>query len=207
MGKAGFIYELLFSDGKSYIGMTIKIPKFRYQQHRYSAKKGRSVLYVAWRKLGEPILKVIAEVPVELLAETEEQFVRERNTEFPKGYNTLAGGGMSPALCPIVAQKISKSRTGIVFSDEHILNLSLSHKGKPSPKKGIPMSEDQIQKLKDAWVTRRINHPFTDETKAKMSASGRRRPPPPPFSDETRAKMSSSRKAYFAAKKSSVATI
>ena len=58
-----------------------------------------------------------------------------------KGYNcTLGGDG------PLGTITWNKGKT---LSDLHKLHLSESHKGKPSPKKGIKLTEDQKNKIRN----------------------------------------------------------
>jgi hypothetical protein len=205
--KTGFIYVLTFSDGKKYIGLTIRTPEYRICQHRYRAGRGRSFLYRAWRELGEPTMEVLlSDVPVSDLPGEEIRLIALHKTEWPGGYNTLPGGEMAPSANAVVAAKISKSRMGMVFSETHIRNLSISHKGKPSPKRGIPMSEEQKQKLRLAWVTRRVNHPYLDETRVKIGNAFRGRKGKV-MSAEARQKMSIAKKAYWAAKKSNATSV
>ena len=47
-------------------------------------------------------------------------------------------------------QKMSAARIGMVFSDEHRLNLSNAHKGKPSSWKGKTPSAESRKKMSDA---------------------------------------------------------
>jgi len=55
---------------------------------------------------------------------------------------------------------------------ESRLKSSLSHKGKPPANKGVPHTEETKQKLKEAWVIRKLKFPplkHTEETKKKIS--------------------------------------
>ena len=45
---------------------------------------------------------------------------------------------------------MSNARKGMVFSDEHRLNLSKSHKGKPSNWKGKTPSEESRRKMSES---------------------------------------------------------
>jgi len=191
------IYKLTFADGRLYVGATSGDPQIRFNAHRRKSKKARSVLYRAWRLLGAPTLEVLAVVERSRLFDEEIKWIAELRTEYPGGYNTTGGGEVSPASSPAVALKISASRKGMIFSAEHRKNLSIAHKGRPSPKRGVLMPEDQKAKLKDAWTRRRLR-PDSEETRAKKSAASRGRRHTP----EARAKVSEARKAYWAARRS-----
>jgi hypothetical protein len=80
--------------------------------------------------------------------------------------------------------KISQALKGRSLSEEHIKNIKIarsytspesrkksseSHKGKPSPRKGVKLTPEQKQKIRDALKAK----PMTDEHKWKM-AEGRR---------------------------------
>lgn len=195
--KMGDVYQLIFADGRSYIGITTKTAAQRYAAHSRQAKCGRSVVYEAWRRLGPPQLVILQELPDKnALAAAEVRWIAELGTFVPGGYNSTFGGETSPSSTPLVARKISEQRKGIKFSPQHLLNLSLAHRGKPSPKKGIAMSDEQRSKLKEAWKRRRL-FPESEETRRKKSiaSTGRWHRP------VTRERIRAARIAYWAARR------
>jgi len=165
----GILYQLTFSDGKSYVGVTTASAKQRLNRHRAAARIGRtSEVCAAWRKLGEPRMQVLAVLQNEELAATEVRAIRTLGTLLPRGYNTLEGGDAHPSSSELVRRKLSRSNLGRRHSAEAKANMSRSKLG------------NQYSK----------GHKHTEETKARMSASqlGRTHSP------ETKAKISAKRK-------------
>lgn len=191
----GWIYCLKFPNGKSYIGLTKISPAKRLAKHRYTAAKEPRktfTLYRAWRKYGEPEMTVLLECPDDQMPAKEIMFIAQYNTTRPYGYNSAPGGRVN-FMDETTRAKMSRVRKGMKFSDEHKRNLSLAHKGLPSPKKGVPMSAEQREKLKAAWKLRRIKFPITQETRDKMSVANRR-----PMSEVGKQKIKAARIKYWA---------
>lgn len=134
----GELYKLDFANGKSYIGITTKTAKHRFDCHRRDAESGSSyAVHQAWRKYGEPKLVVLAVVEDKDLAETEIRAIKAFGTLNPAGYNMTPGGEESPMLVSEIKAKL----VGIKRSDETKAKLSAAKKGS--------MSEAHRQKLKD----------------------------------------------------------
>jgi len=70
-----------------------------------------------------------------------------------------------------VADAISSGRKGIKFSDEHVINLSKSLKGRISPRKGVILGDDTKQKISK----NRSGIPRTQEASDKAASSNRGR--------------------------------
>jgi len=91
--SAIFIYCLTFPSGKSYVGITIH-PDLRFRQHQTRAEAG--AMYAvnhAWRKYGDPEMKLLAEAPhYEAAFSLEKKYIRELKTKSPHGYNLTDGG-------------------------------------------------------------------------------------------------------------------
>ena len=68
-------------------------------------------------------------------------------------------------------KKLSDSRRGMVFTEKHRRNMSLSHKGKPSGFKGKKMSDEQKEKLRIAHLGKKLS----EEHKQNISKSLRNR--------------------------------
>ena len=72
---------------------------------------------------------------------------------------------------------LSKASKGKILSEDTKNKLSIIRKGKPPANKGIKMTEEQKQKMKDAWKKRkergwkssRIGKTLSQETKKKIS--------------------------------------
>lgn len=96
----GCVYSLFcVPTQKEYIGKTIRTFPQRMIQHRHRSKKSDLPLYNAVRKYGWDsfILSVVFTSSDEaLLLKKEQEYIRQRNTYFPVGYNmTLGGEGTS----------------------------------------------------------------------------------------------------------------
>lgn len=154
-------------NGKIYIGQTIGTLHDRWRAHKSKAKKPTTFIYSAMNKYGVENFKIEELCKVnnlDELNELEEFLIQEFNSTNDKiGYNIRPGGKNQSGFnhTDITKEKISKSRIGIVFSDEHRKNLSIACLNKPT------CSEETKAK-------RRINgknRVFSAETKAKISAS------------------------------------
>lgn len=163
----GCIYRLTFASGKSYIGLTTFTIERRLEMHRNRLKQGKrnELLYNAWRKHGEPIAFVIAELPNDQLAQAEIEAIARFITLHPNGYNVTSGGEISPALFPWVREKIS-----------------MSQKGRPGIKPTAEMNAKRSASLKADWAgwsdaekkTRGMNgKTHSEEAKKKIGMGNR----------------------------------
>jgi group I intron endonuclease len=93
-GSMGCVYQLVFPNSKSYVGLTTKSAEVRYRRHIALSKgKSRRPIYNAIRKHGAPEMRILFEsFEQALLEEQERRFIAELRTMVPNGYNTTAGG-------------------------------------------------------------------------------------------------------------------
>lgn len=124
----GTIYKLTFPSGKSYIGVTTKTAKERFSWHRNFSKRGKQLIYKAWRKYGQPSLEIISIVDDKNLFNSEIEQIKKHNTLYPNGYNMTEGGEVSPATIPEIAKRISESSKGKKMSKEACQRMSDSQK-------------------------------------------------------------------------------
>ena len=111
----GELYKLDFTNGKSYVGITTKTAKSRFDNHKRCANTGKgAALYNAWRKHGEPKLTVLAVLEDKELASAEQRAIAVYGTLVPSGYNMTSGGEVSPMLFSEIAAKVSASMLGKV---------------------------------------------------------------------------------------------
>lgn len=111
----------------------------------------------------------------EEMCSDEQYYIKVFKTLWPNGYNLTEGGdGVIP--CEEVRKKISETKKGKIFSEEHKKKLSLARKGIPSPNKGKHLSEDYKRKISDSKKGKMVGdkNPFygkhhTEEFKKKMS--------------------------------------
>lgn len=134
----GELYKLEFRNGKSYIGITTKTAKRRFDGHKKRAfsegRKSETILYNAWRKYGEPRLFVLAIIEDEDLSEAEKRSVIAFNTIHPFGYNMTAGGETSPMLSPNISAKSAEKHRGIKPSAETRERMSKAAKNRKASK-------------------------------------------------------------------------
>lgn len=158
-----FIYLLRNTvNGKCYVGQTVQQPNDRIRQHRQCAesdRRDRQAITLAIHKYGWSAFgSFVLEVceTQEELDLAEQYWISFYNGLAPNGYNLREGGG-GGAMSDEAKAKISATLSGRKLSEDHIANM----RGCKHP-------------------------PRTEETKAKLSAAGKRRI----HSDETRKKMS-----------------
>ena len=160
-------------NGKSYVGYSSDW-KSRKRLHKHNADKNKKSypFYNAIRKYGFDnfIWEVLyqSKDKIHTLEEMESFFIEECNTITPYGYN-MKTGGEGGNLSLESRKKISNSRIGIKFSEEHINNLKLSHIGKkPSDETKKRLSEALKGKNKG-----KVNGPLSEETKQKLRIAQR----------------------------------
>ena len=83
------VYQLHFSGGKSYVGMTTNLIR-RMKAHASNTKK--SVVGCAWKKYGTPAISVLFQGTVEQCKQEEIRCIKEMDTRYPIGYNLTDGG-------------------------------------------------------------------------------------------------------------------
>jgi len=205
----GYIYRLVFPNGKCYVGETMKSIEERVSQHQSSTKRGCSYLvHRAMRKYGLDNVKVervfTLQCTQEYLDLIEDKMIDHFNTLAPSGYN-LRRGGVHGKLCEEVRRKLSIARKGHVFSAETRAKISAAHEGKilsmgtrakislANKGKAKPLrSEEHRANLSAALKGKpgyMLGKHHTEEAKAKISAFQKVRLHTP-CSEETRKKMS-----------------
>lgn len=131
----GWVYCLLFPNGKSYIGITTTSLSRRYSRHKGEARHGNrgSRLYKAWRKHGDPQLIALAQMPSEQLAEAERTLIAAFQTKIPLGYNVSDGGegAYGVRVSAETRRRLSQSATGRRMSPEARERMALAKRGRP----------------------------------------------------------------------------
>lgn len=111
--------------------------------------------YIAWQMLSGQIGKTKA---ITLAATSKESNEKRKATWKKKMDNGYIAWQTGRKVTEETKQKISESTKGkpkAPFTEEHRRNLSLSHIGKSSHRKGKTLSDNHKQKLKEAWVRRK----------------------------------------------------
>ena len=137
------VYKHTCPNGKVYIGITMQGIKRRWGNgHNYSRQK---LFNSAIKKYGWDNIK--HEVLFENLDETnakeiEKGLIQEyKSFDSKYGYNISLGG---------------EGTYGYKMSEEQRRKLSISHKGKTPPNKGVPMSEEQKKKIKATRIKKPV---------------------------------------------------
>lgn len=221
---AFILYEFTFTNGKKYIGQTVRKMSARLSQHRASVLRGSKLaVHCAWRKHGEPSVHIIGEYEsAEALHAAEIAAIAERNTLSPNGYNLGYGGETAPSKNPSVARKISESNKGrsAPVSNERRSEITAAlwaseEYRKNRKAKAIPLSTEQrlakAEKMREVWAKRKADGwKISEETKAKLRKvprtakqieavreANKRRKGKVTVSDETRAKIAAKTKAAW----------
>lgn len=184
------IYKLTFPNGKIYIGMTTVSLRNRLYCHRFKAKAEAPKLLVhrAWKLHGEPLAEVLAIVEDADLSATEVRAIRAFGSFGDGGYNMTPGGEDSPMKTPAIVEKVR----ALALTPERIARNIEVHLGskrsletreemskmRKGMRAGIPKSPETRRKISEANKGKYHLPPGrknTEETKAKMSESAKRR--------------------------------
>jgi group I intron endonuclease len=159
MKEFGVVYLVTnLVNGKKYVGQTVTGVEKRWNDHVSGAykKTPRFSLQRAIVKYGRESFTVdiiAADVPREQLNLVERVWIKVYDSMHrSKGYNMLPGGT-------------------IVMTEETRAKLSASLKGRVSPRKGVKLPAEQIEKMRLS----KLGVKASEDTKAKMSASHCRR--------------------------------
>jgi hypothetical protein len=172
------LYELVFPNGKKYLGISHQ-PEVRWnQQCRAAARRKQDFpLYKAIRKYGSNSVRrrILVNGPLDYIREMEIAAIAAFNTQVPRGYNVALGGQISPALVPTIAKKMSDGQLRVwadptyrqmmrekarqrVRSPEHCANLSRAKK-----------KEWERQESRQKYINSHIGKRPSEETRKKMS--------------------------------------
>ena len=148
----GSIYKITNTvNGKAYIGQTIHdAEKTRIRDHFRSKGKGSQLIKNDIEKYGQDAFtyKILHDgIIPEFLDTLEKEVIAKFNTLAPHGYNLTEGGG------------------GGSRSEETRRKMSEARKGKPSPNKGRPFSEEHCRKISEAMKGKTLS----EETRRKIS--------------------------------------
>jgi group I intron endonuclease len=143
------VYSLTFSSGKQYIGMTSELLRRRLAIHRRDSKTKPAYVYRAWRKYGDPEIKVLAVVEEHMLRDTERKAIAVFKTLAPHGYN-LVHGGEGGGTSEYMRRMVSLRFKGKKLSPETRAKMSAAQferfKNSPNPTIGRKRTPEQIEK-------------------------------------------------------------
>jgi group I intron endonuclease len=189
-------------DGKKYVGQHNKqdITK-RWNEHIYDSERGCDyVLHKAIRKYGKDAftIEILCIVPNgDAVCRMEEYFAEQFETyvwDEPGGYNMIwcgkrgrSGIKSSPTTIKKQSEAMKALRAVNAVSDETRSKMSESMKGRVPPNKGVPISEEKREKVRDG-----VNAYFSNpENRKRLSETMKQYYSVNPISAEQRKKMSS----------------
>src|SRR3990172_1324564 len=168
--KNGYIYRLLFPNGKSYIGITVRTVEKRFAIHVGTAERGGDcAVHCAIRKYGPEAILVSTLVIANAgyLRDIEKSAINSFNTKAPLGYNMTDGGNGSLGYRWNKKQKNEQRlrRLGKPLSAEHrakIAGALIGHGVSPEARHKLSIiNQGNRYSLGRAW---------TAEGRAKLSA-------------------------------------
>ena len=172
MNKIQGVYKIInCTNNKVYIGQSIDIGK-RLKQHKLNSKYNiKHPLYNSIKCYGIDNFEFIILEKVQDVSKLDEReqywmdhyksYIHEngynlyKEASSPKGYKRSEIAKLKQSI-------IMKGKKKPPFTEEHRLNLSLSHKGKPSGRKGKKASEETKRKMSLARKGKK-KKPFTEE--------------------------------------------
>lgn len=203
--QQGGIYRLLFPNGKAYIGQTRNFEN-RFKGHKMKSKGGRTILYAAWRKYGQPDCQILAILSDGDMNAEEIKAIKIYNTMYPNGYNLTVGGETCNHTDEVKA-KISAAHKGVrkpsLNGNKHGVNQVVSHerrKAMSERMKGNKLGKDRV--ITDEYRMKFIGnkhaegmtYKHSDEAKRRISLATKTRMASP----EARAKLAAAKTAYWA---------
>lgn len=191
-----FIYVITNDiNSKAYVGLHAGTDlRKRWSNHLASARMGEScALYNAIRKYGESKFHITAVwsgyISPDKLKILERYYIRCFQTMKPNGYNLTQGGDGSFGFKH--SEEHKQLMRGRFVSDETRQKMSRIHKGKT-------ISERQRKAVAEKMRGNQhlLGHHPSEETRAKISASGKGRGKGIPKSEETKRKLSEATKQW-----------
>lgn len=117
----GVLYRMDFSNGKSYIGVTVFTIARRIREHKKLVERDKGYgVHRAWRKHGAPKITVLAILENEDLYSAEIRAISAYGTKTPHGYNLTIGGEgvVGRVVSEETKQKLRNAGLGKKQSDE-----------------------------------------------------------------------------------------
>lgn len=199
--RTGGVYHIVnTANGKRYVGSAVDFDK-RWALHRLSLRKNThhaKALQRAWNKYGEDRFSF---APLFVCESKDLLFYEQRALDIlvPE-YNSARVAGSTLGLKHSVEARanMSAGQKGKKFSEEHRAKLSEKLRGRrmseesktamSEKRRGIKQSPENVEKNRKGHIGLR----HSEETKAKISAIVRARPP---ITEETRARIVSAAKS------------
>lgn len=116
--KKWTLYQHIFPNGKSYIGITSKenpYDRFGTNGREYGNYIGNAIKKYGWENIEHKIL--LTNLTQDEANKLEKEYIKKFNTQYPNGYNITEGGegraGYHNPHSEQTKQKISKTKTGV----------------------------------------------------------------------------------------------
>ena len=185
--KTGLIYRAYDSEGKSYVGQTVKGLDARRKEHERSIANPKILFHKVLKEKGIDAFKweiLEDNIPEEQLLKREIYWAKYFDSR-ENGYNGKGRISCFPRrdkrkpLSEETKEKLRKANLGKHHSEETCKKISESNKGKPSPMKGKPsplkgrhFSEEHKRKLSESMKGKSPGNkgvPMTEEQRKKLS--------------------------------------
>lgn len=175
----GVMYKLDFPNGKSYIGVTKKDAKERFNQHvKMTRSNNAKAVHLAINKYGKDnvVLSTIAVGSMKYLYDLEIRAIRGFRTKYPDGYNLTVGGDGARGLDDETRAKMGAKNKGRIMSEHTKQKISSSRMLLPPPTletrlklsraaKGRVLTQEHKNKIKKS----NLNKVRTEEHCRKIS--------------------------------------
>lgn len=182
------IYHITHREsGKTYVGQTRQVFKYRMSQHRHEALVRNSSLLIhkairkyGWDAFEADVLEVVE--GGDELDSAERFWIKLYGSLAPNGYNLESGGNGNKTLNAATKKKIGDAHRGKKLSEAHIERLREANRGNFHTK-GRRLSEEHRAKmsarmkgkpLPEEWKVA-IRKPKTPEARANIAAAVRER--------------------------------
>ena len=162
--------------GKSYVGACLCSTRERWNAHCGSARRGsKDPLHAAIRKHGKVSFKrfiIERDLPedVKVLAKLEAQYIDDRDTLFPNGYNRRKGGGTFRHTYE-TKRKMSEARKRWMAKPENRKRLSRSLRKYKNSAEG---RATMVRAATESWTTRRKNYTQVEISETAFNAAMKR---------------------------------
>jgi group I intron endonuclease len=146
------IYKITSPTGRIYIGQSSDILR-RFATYKILRCKSQPKLYLSLQKYG------VAAHSFEILEQCDEQRLNELETFYLNHYQSFTADhlncrvdGLYQIASEETRRKISLAHKGRIVSDETRQKLRQAFAGKPSPKRGIKVPRESVEKQRRALI-------------------------------------------------------
>jgi len=165
--KTWTVYQHIFPNGRSYIGITSKenpYDRFGKNGREYGHYIGNAIKKYGWENVEHKILKTgLTQKEANYF---EKYYIQLYNTQAPNGYNITSGGegraGYKHVMSARTKQKISRTKTGVKMGPRN--DLWKQHISEAKIKSHYHLSEETKDKIRNKHIGTKVSQ----ETKEKI---------------------------------------